>query len=1052
MKLTVISGRSGSGKTKKMLELLNKTEDNLVITADPAVVYIEMQMAKNKEKGKCVGIESLAKTLAFDCNMPEMKEAPKELQMIILSAIILEHNILSQTRMDSSAVNRVYAFLHELDEQNIPPAQFDAVKTEVPTFLQGKTEEISLVYEKFMDEIHKKGYFTKEDILRNVSKNMPEKLPYKHVYVDVLDRYNPNMMILFHNILKSAEDMTMVFNTTSPKAYDFEIHQESMNAMINMYEFVDSLDYCVCERIENKSIRNNDNAISIIEKELFNQDTTTKSNAENIMLHEASTLYKEIDFVTSQILALVKNGAKYSDIIVSGTSLDRYIGIIESSFRNNKIPFYYYKNTALTKSVFYEYIDTVFDIMLNGISASSFLSLVYLNFHGFTQEELSTADTFFKRFGDDFDIAMANGKKYDPSGFIIVQTMVRKVMSNIYKIDDSSKTIHDFLISFYAYLESSNIMQTLEEKAVEAQKEGFIHASKELVNTWNHIIGIFNLLDESAGSEPFELLAVRNVIKRMASDKMSHNTDLYHSQVAVLDMDNAQNRKSKYLFAIGCNEGYMPKTLSTPVFSDRDKNILNEHLEGKLRLSGALETYARTAVFKTLTLPQEKLYITWSSNDIDFTPLRHASIISNIVKTFDENIAGEKQFYAEDKEEAFLNLLKCLSEEKYDGKAKIDKEEFAYFASSSQYGERLKRAVNQLMLESKEFHLANIKEAYKETEYFGITRLETYHECPMKHFIRYALVPKGKKLFEESSSDKGNYFHVSYRNFFERCKNTGVNLSAMDEDTFEKMIQEVFDDIDKGHNENIFNTTAKYQYMAEVMRNRTKVSLWNAIKQISGGSYQVYANEYGIGKNIPLDLEVDGVVYHIIGTIDRVDVCGDNYRIIDYKSGNVDFSKDKLEQGIQLQLPLYAKAMENEDNASRVSGMYYFKIKDIVRDADAVTSLLREYRLSGPTLGADDIIQDNDNALKAGDSSEIIPVELTMKGEVSKRSKVISSEEMCQILELAEEKAKEAIMGIVNGNTKAYPLQTKDYNACEYCPYKAICNINVKNAKEIRKE
>lgn len=92
--------------------------------------------------------------------------------------------------------------------------------------------------------------------------------------------------------------------------------------------------------------------MDIIQNELFNRDTKTESTTDDVFLHEASSIYKEVDFVSSKIKELIHNGYSYDDIILTGTDLGLYKNIISNSFSKNEINSYYYKNKSLLKQFF----------------------------------------------------------------------------------------------------------------------------------------------------------------------------------------------------------------------------------------------------------------------------------------------------------------------------------------------------------------------------------------------------------------------------------------------------------------------------------------------------------------------------------------------------------------------------------------------------------------------------------------------------------------------------------------------------------------------------
>ena len=68
----------------------------------------------------------------------------------------------------------------------------------------------------------------------------------------------------------------------------------------------------------------------------------------------------------------------------------------------------------------------------------------------------------------------------------------------------------------------------------------------------------------------------------------------------------------------------------------------------------------------------------------------------------------------------------------------------------------------------------------------------------------------------------------------------------------------------------------------------------------------------------------DGTELSFRGFIDRIDVNGDgNYRVIDYKTASSLPSATNLKKGARLQLPLYAKAVEDALKAVSLDGFYW---------------------------------------------------------------------------------------------------------------------------------
>lgn len=93
-------------------------------------------------------------------------------------------------------------------------------------------------------------------------------------------------------------------------------------------------------------------------------------------------------------------------------------------------------------------------------------------------------------------------------------------------------------------------------------------------------------------------------------------------------------------------------------------------------------------------------------------------------------------------------------------------------------------------------------------------------------------------------------------------------------------------------------------------------------------NWQPYRLEYsfGVGWEPPLIVSFeDGTELSFRGFIDRIDVNDDgNYRVIDYKTASSLPSATDLKKGARLQLPLYAKAVEDAlEGGEVVDGSYW---------------------------------------------------------------------------------------------------------------------------------
>ena len=425
--------------------------------------------------------------------------------------------------------------------------------------------------------------------------------------------------------------------------------------------------------------------------------------------------------------------------------------------------------------------------------------------------------------------------------------------------------------------------------------------------------------------------------------------------------------------------------------------------------------------------------------------MERATIIDSIYKMFQKNVMREDEYSKATGEADFLAFLCDISDCARGNKETTPeiKSKYAKYSELPLFKNRLAAAIHNMGIRRDKFDVA-VKDDSSNLE-LSVTRAERYNECPFKHFVAFNLSPREQKMFEENQANKGTYYHSVFCNFYTYLKDNKIDcvLLARDKDRFNDIINEIIDSVQSDHNENILNSSPKLKFTSDKMRETAKVSVWNSLRQIAMGEFRPEMMEFNVGKTSLLTFDLsNGQKAIVTGIIDRVDVCtsGENKyaRIIDYKSGSTTFSKEKAELGIQLQLPMYMSALKDYE----FGGMYYFHIHNPYSEDEISTTELKNFKLSGPTLGADGVPEMSDNNLNAvgcSVNSEIISVSKTTKEEYSKRSDLLTPSEAKKVLQAAQEKYVAAAEGIVSGCSDASPARTKTFSPCTYCKYKAMC-------------
>lgn len=237
--------------------------------------------------------------------------------------------------------------------------------------------------------------------------------------------------------------------------------------------------------------------------------------------------------------------------------------------------------------------------------------------------------------------------------------------------------------------------------------------------------------------------------------------------------------------------------------------------------------------------------------------------------------------------------------------------------------------------------------------------------------------------------------------------------------------------------------------------------MWTLTEHVKKGEFIPLGHEiiFGFEGDIPpiiIELDNGGKIY-LEGRIDRVDILkeedGSYVKIIDYKSGNNDFSLSDVYYGFKIQLLVYLDAiLSNEKKKYNIEvhpgGIFYFKIDDpmIKTTQKAVEEVEKEInkklKMKGLVLKDVNIIKKMDR--ETGTYSDIIPAGVTKAGKVTKSPFVLEKEDFKALLNHVRRLIKEIGEEILKGNIKIEPFKKGQSTSCKYCEYTSICQFDNK--------
>lgn len=303
----------------------------------------------------------------------------------------------------------------------------------------------------------------------------------------------------------------------------------------------------------------------------------------------------------------------------------------------------------------------------------------------------------------------------------------------------------------------------------------------------------------------------------------------------------------------------------------------------------------------------------------------------------------------------------------------------------------------------------------KETVELSYSSMQSYYECAFKYYLDNILRP------DDSDAT-----------FF-------TTIGTIAHNVLQEMVLDNTKDFDELWDNQVTFTSAKELYFNKKIKEEIREDFNIILKQ----KELSYFDDVECEKRIKLKLR-DNIFFK--GFIDKILKCKDNLCIVDYKTGNTKIEDKYFEFGLNLQLPSYLYLLQ--EDPSKIIGFYlqHLVAPKYVYDEkkDIETQKNEDMKLTGFTssdISRINILEDLD-----GKSNVVSKLAITKNGDLSKNSKVISDQDMKDMIKLVEDKILEASTSILNNDFSINPKVIDNKNvSCTYCRYKDICYKRIKD-------
>lgn len=1124
MSLQFVLGPSGSGKSSYVFDYAikqareEKNKRILILVPDQFTMQTQMDLVKLSPNNGIMNIE----VLSFSR---------------LAHRIFEETGALKKAILDDTGKNLILRKCAERVKDEIPylsgkldkPGYIHEVKSAISEFMQygidydgvlklcdfakdnnrrtlnNKLSDLSILYKDFLSYIKEKYITTEEamDILA-IEILKSELMRDSLIILDGFTGFTPIQKNVIVSMLKVSLKVIITF-TMRDRAMLERVKENDLFYLTNqsyysLLELAKENDFIVEDSIllENVYRFGLNQDLAYLEKNLFSyKNEKYGDECKNIYIKGYKNTIEEVEALVRNIRELVKNnqtdkkGIAYRDIAVISGNLSAYSMEIQDRCKEYDIPVYIDENKPIMQNPFVEYIVSALNIYLRAFSYEAVFRFLKTDFTCLTKEEVDILDNYIVETGikgkrayfsvfskktramrtEDKNSNRANDLEY-------INEIRKKFTEELEELEGvcnlKTATAGQIVKSIYNFIKKNNAKSKLDSYAEAFNAALDFAREKEYSQIYTASCKLLEEIYNLVGDEVMNLKEFIGILEAGFSELEIGMIPKSLDRVIVGDMERTRLKSVKYLFFLGLNDGWVPRSAAKGgIISDADREILMD-CGMELAPSPRYKMYiGRFYLYANLTKPSEGLFLSYLAMDNEGMAMRPSYIVNNIGNLF--NFAPSESIYTDD-----LKNIQTLSEAKRlyaslirqysEGNLSIEKNNdmlalTEYFDSEEKYREEIIcNAFFKYEGSSLDERIAGV--LYGAKMYASISRMESYAKCAYSYFLKYGMGLKEREEYGIEASDMGNIYHGVLELFIEMLKDRGLDWFSFDEDTARELIDEATKKEAAKYTDAILFESMSNRYIIERMKSvmlRTVMTLSYQLKKSSFKPIEhefVFSKERSLGViNLGLNREEKLL---ITGKIDRLDVCETDdkmyVKVVDYKSGEKDFSLMSFYHGLQLQMVVYmneaAKIMQKKSNKEVTpAALLYYHIDDPIvsatdgdSDEEIERKIIKELRTKGLVSCDDDILIKLDNSFDT--SSDVIPVSRKKSGEFDSYAKIIEPDNMKLLTKYADHKINELAKQIIKGQISMNPLELKkseksvEINSCEYCDYKKICKFD----------
>ena len=994
----------------------------------------------------------------------------------------------------NSFADMMNSMISEMKRYDITPEDIAEAEAGLDegSYLKYKLHDIEKIFMSYQKRIEGK-YLDSEDYITFYGEKITESrlVNGAEVWIYGFDTFTPKNLQVIEKLISTAAAVNIVMTYEPSGSTENRFSDARFLAAEDDEDLFGLTGYVISKLVQIAENLGEKVKLEAIDGELRTSVWNMADAEGPVTLAAVSDIYAEAERAAAYIMELVRDeGFRFGDIVVVCNDNEIRGNILRRTFIRWGIPVFMDRKRKVMHHPAVAFLLALMEVIAGGYKDDAVMRLIKSGLIDMTVDETELLENYVRQFRirgnmwkKDF---IRCGRKYTSEDLNVINGLRKRVVSVIenarHEVGSRNKAA-DKIRGLYRFLDEDFFIRERLDKIMERQNgSGFADEAAETAQSWNVICGIFDQIVETLGDER---ISNEGLLKLMTAgfEEMEIGIVPTSSDCVIIGtLQRTRLSRIRALVVTGANEGILPVVMKDEgLLSSREKAALESMDFEFSKKDDVARQEEKLAIYRMLSLPQEKLYMSCSATDEKgeelrpshvFTLLREyvdshgrSEVLGNLgsrygVPELAVSAAGTISYVADALrnnysdgyiDEMWLPVLKW------------------YQCNDAVSLERVRAGV---MFDN---HLEKLGRDFADILYcpdkdvlqVSASRLEEYSRCPFAHFVKYGLRAEEQVPYGMGAGEIGDVYHeCMMRLSRELMQDVPADTAVTDPEspwmtiTREKcckQVRHILQEEMKDFREGVMSAGPEEVYRSSRITEICENIAWLMIGQVRKGhiKHMRFEQPFGRGCSLPpIRVDAGGKEVLIQGKIDRMDIMesSDSVRVVDYKTGTDSVKVDYIRSGYKLQLMVYLKAAMKEP-----AGVFYFRIRDVDTDADTrkvgegpddfAERMADAYKLEGIVVNDMDIIEDMDGEFSS--KSQVIPVKLNRSDNAYAASSggyLFTPEEFSELCQQVDEQVKRICCEICDGSIDILPKLEKEKDmdgrqrtSCRFCEYRSIC-------------